>query len=122
MTPLTDYPNIPDNDGETPIYCAANKGHTEIVKILAPLSDHLNAPNKFGKTPIYWAAQQGHTEIVKILAPLADNPNAPNNIGRTPIMVARNAEIKRILETFVTSRKRKADSSTKPSKKRTKKF
>ena len=56
-----------DEDGFTPIYWAANNGHTEIVKILAPLTDNPNAPDKNGKTPIHWAAQIGHTETVKIL-------------------------------------------------------
>ena len=54
-------------------------------------------------TPIYWAAKNGHTVIVQILAPLTDNPNAPDNQGKTPIAVAKNAEIRRILESFKTS-------------------
>ena len=37
VAPLTDNPNAPDNNGETPIYWAACYGHTEIVKILTPL-------------------------------------------------------------------------------------
>ena len=58
------------------------------------------------------------TEIVKILAPLTENPNAPDGIfGETPIEVARNPEIRGILQSFNTSRKRKSGPSTKPSKK-----
>ena len=34
LAPLTDNPNAPDIDGETPIDRAASRGHTEIVKIL----------------------------------------------------------------------------------------
>ena len=67
LSPLTDNPNAADEDGETPIYRAACKGHTEIVKILVPLTDNPNAPNKDGDTPIHEAVKQGHTEIVKIL-------------------------------------------------------
>ena len=105
LAPLTDNPNIPgpifiasnfehaekiaaswNNPntkffGDTPIYCAARMGHTEIVKILAPLTDNPNAPNIHGDTPIYWAAWNGHSEIVKILVPLTDIPNAPNENG-----------------------------------------
>ena len=93
---------------------------------MAPLTDNPNAPDKDGWTPIHWTAWHGYTEIFKFLAPLTDNPNAPNNFGRTPNRVARNKgskEIQRILQTFETSRKRKTGfSSTKPSKKRAKKF
>ena len=74
-------------------------------------------------TPIYMAAEYGHTEIVKILAPLTDNPDAPNNKGVTPSSVAKNVEIRRILESFKNSAKRKAEprSTAGPSKKRAKK-
>ena len=64
---MTDNPNAPNYDRETPIYYAACGGHTEIVKILAPLTDNPNAPNIDGETPIEMAASRGHTEIVKIL-------------------------------------------------------
>ena len=76
---------------------------TEIVKIFAPLTDNPNVPDGCGRTPIYWAACYGHTEIVKILVPLTDNPNAPNKNGVTPIHVAKDIEILRILQSFVTS-------------------
>ena len=97
LAPLTDTPNAPDENGKTPIWCAALKGHTEIVKILAPLTDNPNAPDGYGQTPIWIAAWKGHTEIVKILAPLTDNPNAPNNHGGTPSSVAANTEIKNLI-------------------------
>ena len=75
------------------------------------------------KTPIHEAALNGSTEIVKILAPLTDDPNAPHEWGYTPSSVAQNAEIRRILESYNTTKKRKSGSSTKQSKmKRAKKF
>ena len=120
---LTENPNAPDEDGRTPIYWAAYNGHTEIVKILAPLTDnpalfgyteifkilahltdHPNAPIQNGNTPIHTAAKFGCTDIVKILAPLRDNPNAPNKTGVTPYEVAKNEEIRGILENFKTSK------------------
>ena len=88
---------------------------------MAPLTVNPNAPDKWGWTPIHRAAENEHTEIVKILAPSTDNPNAPNNDGETPTSIASNAEIRRILKSN-TSRKRKAGPSTKPSKKSAKKF
>ena len=64
MAPLTDNPNAPDKDGDTPIYLAARNGLTEIVKILAPLTDNPNAPVRNGKSPIDVAKTE---EIRKIL-------------------------------------------------------
>ena len=80
---MTDNPNYPNDNGDSPIYLTARDGHTEIVKILVPLTNNPNAPNRYGKTPIHWAARFGYTEMVKILAPLTDNPNAPNEWGHT---------------------------------------
>ena len=54
-------------------------------------------------------------EIVKIFVPLTDNPNAPDKDGKTPSSVTFNAEIRRFLESFNTSRKRNDGPSLKPS-------
>ena len=105
---MTDNPNAPRWNGTTPISIAVWCGHTEIVKILAPLTDNPNAPDKWGYTPIYKAAKYGHTEVVKILAPLTNNPNAPifdwpKIFGETPSSVAKNVEIRKIIESFKNS-------------------
>ena len=118
---MTDNPNAADNQGKTPIYWAAYKGHTEIVKILAPLTANPNAEDEDKDTPILIAARHGYSEIVKILAPLTDNPNATNYHGETPIKVTKNAEIRKFLESFNTANKRKVGQSTKLSSKRAKK-
>ena len=121
LTPLADNLNAQNEFGRTPIYYAAKYGYMEIVKILSPLTDNPNAPDDFGYTPIYYAAKYGYIEIVKILAPLTDNPNAPNEDGKTPSTVTKNSEIRSFLKSFNTSRKHKAESLIKPSKKRAKK-
>ena len=59
---LTDNPNASDENGSTPIYWAAMRGHIEIVKIMAPLTDNPNAPNINGNTPIHWAALTENTD------------------------------------------------------------
>ena len=62
---LTDNPNASDENGSTPIYWAAMRGHIEIVKIMAPLTDNPNAPNINGNTPIHWAALTENTDMSK---------------------------------------------------------
>lgn len=42
---------------------AAEKGHTEIVKLMIPVSD----PKARDSEALRWAAENGHTEIVKLL-------------------------------------------------------
>ena len=64
LVPLTDNPNAPNKDGDTPIHVAACAGNTEIVKILIPLTDNPNALNNDGETPFSIAR---NAEIHKIL-------------------------------------------------------
>ena len=64
---------------------AAEKGHTEIVRILAPITKSTKISNKCVHISIHSAAYGGHTEIIKILVPLTNNPNAPDKDGDTPI-------------------------------------
>ena len=92
LAPLTENPNAPNENGDTPIFWAARHGRTEIVKTLAPLTYNPNAPDTNGYTPIYIAAHHGHTEIIKILVPLTDNPNAGNHYVETPIHKAACSE------------------------------
>ena len=48
--------------------CAADKGHTEIVKLLLARTDiQLNTADNSGDTALVWAADKGHLEVVRIL-------------------------------------------------------
>ena len=73
-------PNCYRNDPHeyTPIYMAARKGYTKIVKTLAPLTNNPNASCEkspingyecdHGMTPLNIATRNGHQEISNILA------------------------------------------------------
>ena len=50
MAPLFENPNTPDENGKSPIYWAALKEHTEIVKILAPLTELA----EWGRQPAFY--------------------------------------------------------------------
>ena len=101
LTEITDDGNHRLRSAISPIYWAAIKGDTEIVKFLAPLADNPNFLKKDGKSPIYWAAMHGHTEIVKILAPLTENTNPPCREGYTPLYWAAKYGHKDIVEFLV---------------------
>ena len=69
MAPLTADPNAPDKRGRTPIFEAACRGYTEIVKILAPLTENPNASDIYGETPINFTQNK---EIFKHLETLQE--------------------------------------------------
>ena len=64
LGPFFYNPNAPDRYGWTPIYWAAQNGHTEIVKILSSLTDNPNAPDNNGRTP---SSVTKNVEILRIL-------------------------------------------------------
>ncbi|XP_076170960.1 uncharacterized protein LOC143148473 isoform X2 [Ptiloglossa arizonensis] len=69
-------PNIPDNEGNTPLHFAAQAGQTECLNILLQrCSDiEVDARNAAGFTPLMKAALQGRTKCAKILLFAGANP------------------------------------------------
>mmetsp|Transcript_29834 Transcript_29834/g.65212 ORF Transcript_29834/g.65212 Transcript_29834/m.65212 type:complete len:884 (-) Transcript_29834:338-2989(-) len=57
--------NAQNEEGRTPLTCAAQEGHVEVVKLLMldPRVD-INRPMTSGATPLYKAALGGHLEVV----------------------------------------------------------
>merc|ERR1712034_105249 len=73
----------------SPIYIAAQKGRTEILKHLADQQVDLNEQMKCnGSTPILIAAEGGHTATVKFLAKERVDLNIATQGGWTPIFGA----------------------------------
>ena len=53
-----------DENGWTPICCAACNGHEKVVQILVQNNVDLDKATKCGWTPIYCAALNGHEKIL----------------------------------------------------------
>ena len=57
--------NTADNEGNTPLWWASDRGHVEVVKTLTK-ADVNKADNK-GQTPLSRALHFNHTEVVALL-------------------------------------------------------
>ena len=93
--------NASNHNGATPLYVAAQNGHTEVVKLLLANKADVNARHTDGRTPLWMAAQEGHTEVVKLLlANKADvNTRRGSRIfGEKPIDAARRNHHSDIIE------------------------
>jgi len=78
------------DNGATPLYVAAQNGHTEVVKLLQDNNADVNASRtNDGSTPLYVVAQNGHTEVVKLLLDNNADINAMTHHGQKPIDSAR---------------------------------
>ncbi|NXA53764.1 ANS1A protein, partial [Nothocercus julius] len=89
--PFDPYINAKNNDNETALHCAAQYGHSEVVKVLLEeLTDPTMRNNKF-ETPLDLAALYGRLEVVKMLLNAHPNLLSCNTKKHTPLhLAARN--------------------------------
>ncbi|XP_028632847.1 LOW QUALITY PROTEIN: ankyrin repeat and SAM domain-containing protein 1A [Grammomys surdaster] len=89
--PFDPYINAKNNDNETALHCAAQYGHTEVVKaLLEELTDPTMRNNKF-ETPLDLAALYGRLEVVKLLLSAHPNLLSCSTRKHTPLhLAARN--------------------------------
>ncbi|VAW74237.1 hypothetical protein MNBD_GAMMA12-3493 [hydrothermal vent metagenome] len=75
----------------TPLFDAAESGHTEIVRLLLTGGAEVDIANTFGeepgggRTPLYIAAEKGHIAIVKLLLAANANINMSLEMGKSPL-------------------------------------
>ncbi|XP_038138696.1 ankyrin repeat and SAM domain-containing protein 1A-like isoform X7 [Cyprinodon tularosa] len=86
--------NLLNNDNETPLHCAAQYGHTQVVRLLLEeLTDPTMRNNKF-ETPLDLAALYGRLEVVKLLLSAHPNLLCCNTKKHTPLHLAsRNGHL-----------------------------
>ncbi|XP_047217359.1 ankyrin repeat and SAM domain-containing protein 1A-like isoform X4 [Girardinichthys multiradiatus] len=92
--PFDPYINAKNNDNETPLHCAAQYGHTQVVRLLLEeLTDPTMRNYKF-ETPLDLAALYGRLEVVKLLLSAHPNLLSCNTKKHTPLHLAsRNGHL-----------------------------
>ncbi|KAL6483278.1 hypothetical protein MHYP_G00081500 [Metynnis hypsauchen] len=92
--PFDPYINAKNNDNETPLHCAAQYGHSEVVRLLLEeLTDPTMRNNRF-ETPLDLAALYGRLEVVKLLLCAHPNLLSCNTRKHTPLHLAsRNGHL-----------------------------
>ena len=56
-----------DQDGWTPLHCAAAEGHLDVMKELIDAGAPVNQANNDGDTPLHYAAHKGHLDAMAML-------------------------------------------------------
>ncbi|KAL3500113.1 hypothetical protein ACH5RR_039206 [Cinchona calisaya] len=79
------------------IHFAAQKGHTEVVRILINFGVSIKSYNRKGMTALHYAAQGSHLELVRYLIKKGANLNAKNKAGKAPVDLASSDEIRTFL-------------------------
>ncbi len=90
-TRVTNHPLLvfaTDEDGETPLHCAAERGHAEIAKAFITAGADVKTTDEDEWTPLHWAGYKGHKETVTLLLARGADVNATSNYGFTPLHMA----------------------------------
>ncbi|XP_072558016.1 ankyrin repeat and SAM domain-containing protein 1A-like isoform X5 [Paramormyrops kingsleyae] len=89
--PFDPYINAKNHDNETPLHCAAQYGHTEVVRLLLEELTDPTMRNSKMETPLDLAALYGRLEVVKLLLTAHPNLLSCSTRSHTPLhLAARN--------------------------------
>lgn len=75
-----------DSRGKTPLHCACEFGHTEVVRMLLGLGANMRARDQKGDTGLHMAASNGHASVIHLLvSDFGLDPNINGCDGRTAL-------------------------------------
>ena len=91
-------PNIAKRDGSTPLKIAKLRGNTPAMFVLLDALGDYNQTDDKGKTLLHWASSTGKIPLINFLIDKGVNINPKDNKGDTPISVAKNEDIRKLLQ------------------------
>uniref|UniRef100_A0A6I8SCT7 Ankyrin repeat and sterile alpha motif domain containing 1A n=1 Tax=Xenopus tropicalis TaxID=8364 RepID=A0A6I8SCT7_XENTR len=101
--PFHPYVNAKNNDNETALHCAAQYGHTDVVRVLLEeLTDPTMRNNKL-ETPLDLAALYGRLEVVKLLLIAHPNLLSCHTRKHTPLHLAARNGHKAVVKVLLDS-------------------
>ena len=78
--------------GHTPLFCAAEKGHIYIVKMLKSKGANVNFKDLANVTALHGAASNGHVEVCEYLIKNYADLEAKDHENRTPLHYAAGGD------------------------------
>ena len=89
-----------DDDGDTPLHCAAIRGQLEVAQILLKLNVEVNSRNIMGSTPLHYASEgrkEGSAAVVRLLLEYGADVHMRDLSGKTASEIARGPERQEIV-------------------------
>lgn len=91
---------------ESPLHCAAKRGHLKIVKELIVRCANINALDHLNNTPLHIAAEHGHVAVVKELLEKGADAEVINGSGKKPMDMALGGNRGTLVEIFAKHNKK----------------
>ena len=88
--------------GSTPLWVAAKRGHSHVVKLLLERGAEFDKPDGFGITPLHRASYSGHKDVVKVLLDAGADIDKTDGHGRTPLQIAEYEGYSDLLEVLTS--------------------
>ncbi|KAG7458245.1 hypothetical protein MATL_G00236160 [Megalops atlanticus] len=88
-------------NGWSPLLLAAERGHTEVVKILLQNHARVDVFDEHGKAALHLAAEHGNEEIADVLLSHKAFVNAKTKLGMTPLHLAAQSGSTRLVRQLV---------------------
>ncbi|KAJ4758096.1 S-acyltransferase [Rhynchospora pubera] len=110
-------PDVPDNDGRSPLHWAAYKGFGDCIRLLLFLDAYRTRQDKEGCTPLHWAAIRGNLEACTVLVQAGKKEDLviQDNTGFTPAQLAADKNHRQVAFFLDNARRvheRRCDGST----------
>ncbi|XP_051150556.1 protein S-acyltransferase 24-like [Andrographis paniculata] len=100
-------PDVPDNDGRSPLHWAAYKGFADCIRLLLYLNAYRGRQDKEGCTPLHWAATRGNLEACTVLVQAGKKEDlmVTDNTGLTPVQLATDQNHRQVVFFLENARK-----------------
>ncbi|KAL1822726.1 hypothetical protein DCAR_0310566 [Daucus carota subsp. sativus] len=91
-------PDVPDNDGRSPLHWASYKGFADCIRLLLFLDAYRGRQDREGCTPLHWAAIKGNLEACTVLVQAGKKEDlvVTDNTGLTPAQLASDKNHKQV--------------------------
>ncbi|KAI0599190.1 ankyrin [Biscogniauxia sp. FL1348] len=99
-------PDVVSSELYTPLHCASNYAHVDVVRYLLDKGANVNARSKRGELPLHFAVQFGSMDVVKLLVG-SGSENTPDSTGKLPkfwALQAKNQPMVEYFENFVDAK------------------
>jgi len=87
-----------DENGNTPLLIAAQRGDAQMVKRLLEQGADVDARNDYGTTALMFASDYGHAEIIRLLLDHGASVDLKDARGHTALMFAANKGYEEIVK------------------------